>query len=156
KLIPNLIAEFGQDRRLIWNAIIQAFQQKKEGTQNGKVDASGNSGKPIAQVGPVTKETVTGKKRCPVCGIEIERTATKCINCDEYIDEYTRGAWKWFGWTGLKRKSLWDWLSLLIVPLVLAGGGFLLNNLQEQRVDAIEANRTNANNLQSYLDDMTT
>jgi hypothetical protein len=28
--------------------------------------------------------------------------------------------WKW---TGLAKRTLWDWLDLLIIPAVLAGGG---------------------------------
>jgi hypothetical protein len=46
-------------------------------------------------------------------------------------------------WTGLPRlkvppntqptKSLWDWLDLLIVPVVLATGGFLFNSLAPTR-----------------------
>jgi uncharacterized protein YjbI with pentapeptide repeats len=27
------------------------------------------------------------------------------------------------GWTGVDNKKLWDWLDLLIVPVVLTGGG---------------------------------
>lgn len=30
-------------------------------------------------------------------------------------------------------RTLWDWLSLLIVPIMLAVGGFWLNNLQKER-----------------------
>ena len=32
-----------------------------------------------------------------------------------------------WGWTGLSQKSLWDWLQLLIIPAVLAIGGYLFN-----------------------------
>ncbi|MDQ5828170.1 MAG: hypothetical protein M3441_29030 [Chloroflexota bacterium] len=28
-------------------------------------------------------------------------------------------------WTGLPKQTLWDWLDLLIVPAVLAVGGYL-------------------------------
>ena len=28
-------------------------------------------------------------------------------------------------WTGLSQKTLWDWLQLLIIPAVLAVGGYL-------------------------------
>jgi uncharacterized membrane protein len=30
-----------------------------------------------------------------------------------------------WNWTGLSRKTLWDWLQLLIIPAVLAVGGYL-------------------------------
>jgi ABC-type nickel/cobalt efflux system permease component RcnA len=31
-----------------------------------------------------------------------------------------------WGWTGVTEKKFWHWLELLIVPIVLSGGGFLL------------------------------
>jgi uncharacterized protein YjbI with pentapeptide repeats len=36
------------------------------------------------------------------------------------------------GWMGVADKTLWDWLQLLLVPLLLAGGGFLLNSRTQQ------------------------
>jgi len=30
-------------------------------------------------------------------------------------------------------KTLWDWLQLLIVPIILAIGGFWLNQMQKSR-----------------------
>jgi hypothetical protein len=38
--------------------------------------------------------------------------------------------WKW---TGVPKQTLWDWLSLLIVPAVLAVGGFLFTRSENQR-----------------------
>ncbi len=38
--------------------------------------------------------------------------------------------WKW---TGLPERTLWDWLSLLIVPLVLALGGYLFTRSENER-----------------------
>jgi uncharacterized protein YjbI with pentapeptide repeats len=38
----------------------------------------------------------------------------------------------WPGWMGVADKTLWDWMQLLIVPLLLAGGGFLLNSRAQQ------------------------
>src|SRR5260370_31262007 len=32
-----------------------------------------------------------------------------------------------WGWAGLSKKTLWDWLQLLIIPFVLAIGGYLFN-----------------------------
>jgi len=32
-----------------------------------------------------------------------------------------------WNWTGLSRKTLWDWLQLLIIPAVLAVGGSVIN-----------------------------
>jgi Pentapeptide repeats (8 copies) len=81
--------------------------------------------------------------------------------------------WKW---TGVPKQTFWDWLSLLIVPAVLAVGGFLftrsenqrtLRSAQEQREvdreiakDQAETDRTLADErrqddtLQAYLDGM--
>jgi uncharacterized protein YjbI with pentapeptide repeats len=35
-------------------------------------------------------------------------------------------------WIGVADKTLWDWMQLLIVPLMLAAGGFLLNSRTQQ------------------------
>lgn len=43
-------------------------------------------------------------------------------------------------WTGFQTKTLWDWMELLIIPIVLALGVFILNRSER----AIE--RENANN----------
>jgi uncharacterized protein YjbI with pentapeptide repeats len=64
-----------------------------------------------------------------------------------------------FDWTGFNGnnksgKTLWDWLQLLIVPLVLAIGGFSLSQMQK----TIEQRRTTDNQreaaLQAYIDKM--
>src|SRR5229473_508174 len=36
-------------------------------------------------------------------------------------------------WTGFFNRTLWDWLQLLIVPIMLAVGGFWLNQIQKDR-----------------------
>src|SRR6266852_6963521 len=49
--------------------------------------------------------------------------------------------WDWTGFNGYspptpqyqRGKTLWDWLQLLVVPLILAIGGFWLNQLQKSR-----------------------
>ena len=38
-----------------------------------------------------------------------------------------------YTWTGFLNKTLWDWLQLLIVPILLAIGGFWLNQIQKSR-----------------------
>src|SRR6266480_3014090 len=35
--------------------------------------------------------------------------------------------------TGFAGKTLWDWLQLLVVPILLAIGGFWLNQIQKSR-----------------------
>jgi uncharacterized protein YjbI with pentapeptide repeats len=57
-------------------------------------------------------------------------------------------------WSGFSDKTLWDWLQLLIVPLVLVIGGFLLTTLQDARQRAIEDQRAQDTALQAYLDQM--
>jgi hypothetical protein len=81
--------------------------------------------------------------------------------------------WKW---TGLPKRTAWDWLDLLIVPIVLAVGGYLFTRTENQRTlqssqeqrevdwaiakDQVETDRTLADErrqddtLQAYLDGM--
>lgn len=65
---------------------------------------------------------------------------------------FIRGYWVDWAWTGFggrpvdekyqEPRSLWDWLGLLIVPLVLAAGGLLFSRA-ERRNDREIANRRN-------------
>ncbi|MBX3085412.1 MAG: pentapeptide repeat-containing protein [Anaerolineae bacterium] len=41
-------------------------------------------------------------------------------------------------WSGLQGKTVWDWLELIIVPLVLAGGGLFLQRIESERVSRQE------------------
>jgi len=70
--------------------------------------------------------------------------------------------WKW---TGLPNKTLWDWLNLLIVPAVLALGGYFFTRSENRRTreDAdqqrsldreIAEERRQDEALQAYLDQM--
>jgi uncharacterized protein YjbI with pentapeptide repeats len=57
--------------------------------------------------------------------------------------------------TGAERaKTLWDWLDLLIVPLVLAGGALLFTWVTNRRERATETDRSREAALQGYLDRM--
>lgn len=49
-------------------------------------------------------------------------------------------------------KSLWNWLRLLVVPAVLAIGGYWLNRQQQARQFEVEERRAQDQALQSYLD----
>jgi hypothetical protein len=51
-------------------------------------------------------------------------------------------------------KPLWSWLQLLIVPAVLAIGGYWFNRQQQNREFAIAEQRTQDEVLQGYLDQM--
>jgi hypothetical protein len=68
-------------------------------------------------------------------------------------------------WTGFLKKNLWDWLQLLIIPVVLAIGGFWLNQIQKRREERITQGQKEVeqeiatdnqreNLLQTYLDKM--
>jgi Pentapeptide repeats (8 copies) len=49
-------------------------------------------------------------------------------------------------------KPLWDWLDLLIVPAVLAIGGYLFTRFENQRTQTIANQRSQDDTLQAYLD----
>src|SRR5215216_7111873 len=50
--------------------------------------------------------------------------------------------------------TLWDWIKLLVVPAVLAGGGLWFNQQQRAREQQIADARAQDEALQSYLDGM--
>ena len=51
--------------------------------------------------------------------------------------------WEWTGLTKPQQRTFWDWLSLLIVPIVLALGGYLFNRSESRRTkDDAERQRT--------------
>jgi hypothetical protein len=52
------------------------------------------------------------------------------------------------------QKTLWDWLALLVVPVVLAVGGFWFTVQQDARQQALEEQRAQDAALQAYLDKM--
>ena len=66
---------------------------------------------------------------------------------------------------GLRGKNLWDWLQLLIIPAVLAVGGYLFNytttradqrntQLRDQTEQAIASDNQREAALQAYIDSM--
>jgi uncharacterized protein YjbI with pentapeptide repeats len=69
-------------------------------------------------------------------------------------------------WVGVADKTLWDWMQLLIVPLILAGGGYLLNSRTQQyheelvqqyekeREEEAAIQRVQNEALRAYLDQM--
>jgi hypothetical protein len=61
---------------------------------------------------------------------------------------------KLWEWTKFGEKGLWDWLGLLIIPIVLALGGFWLSQAQDERQRATEAHRAQATALQAYITEM--
>jgi hypothetical protein len=92
-----------------------------------------------------------------MCREEIDPLARKCRHCGEFIAPRAgfRGWWQasWAEITG--DKTLWDFLSLLIVPVMLFGIGFWFNRAQSDRQDRVELDRTREAALQNYYDEMT-
>ena len=69
----------------------------------------------------------------------------------------------WPTWTGFRNKTVWDWLQLLIVPLVLAIITLAFTwqqDARQQRIEnqraesdrGLEEQRAQQDTLQSYLD----
>lgn len=56
--------------------------------------------------------------------------------------------------TGFEGKSLWDWMELFIIPLVLAIGAILLNRSERNTEREIATDRQQEAALQAYLDRM--
>src|SRR5262245_46064880 len=54
--------------------------------------------------------------------------------------------------TGFEKKTLWDWMQLLIIPLVLGIGAFFLNRSERQNEREIERDRQQEAALQGYID----
>src|SRR5438128_9059503 len=70
-----------------------------------------------------------------------------------------------WSWTGLHGRTLYDWLQLLIIPVVLAVGGYLFNytttkaeqrrtQLQDQTEREIASDNQREATLQAYIDNM--
>ena len=59
-----------------------------------------------------------------------------------------------WGWTGLSQKTLWDWLQLLIISLVLAAGALLFNLATTRTEQKIALDKQREDFLQTYLDRM--
>ena len=55
---------------------------------------------------------------------------------------------------GLTGKNLWDWLQLLIIPAVLAIGGYLFNFATSRTEREIASDRQREDALQAYIDNM--
>jgi uncharacterized protein YjbI with pentapeptide repeats len=56
----------------------------------------------------------------------------------------------------LHQKTLWDWLSLLIVPILLAGGGWWISHQSEQAQQRIADERYQQELFRGYLDQIST
>src|SRR5919112_578378 len=68
---------------------------------------------------------------------------------------YIFSEWEWTGLTQPKLRTFWDWLRLLIVPIVLALGGYLFTRSENRRTQQIEEQRAQETALQAYLEQIT-
>jgi uncharacterized protein YjbI with pentapeptide repeats len=59
-----------------------------------------------------------------------------------------------FKWSGFQKKSFWDWLQLLIIPLMLALGAFYLNSAADFRDYQIAQERKQQEILTDYFSKM--
>lgn len=62
--------------------------------------------------------------------------------------------WEWTGLTEPKLRTFWDWLKLLIVPIVLALGGYMFTRSEARREQHLADQRAQDEALQAYLDKM--
>jgi uncharacterized protein YjbI with pentapeptide repeats len=59
-----------------------------------------------------------------------------------------------WGWTGLGKKTLWDWMQLLIIPSALAIGAYLFNFSISRNEQKIASDKQREDALQAYFDRM--
>jgi uncharacterized protein YjbI with pentapeptide repeats len=60
-----------------------------------------------------------------------------------------------YPWTGFEQKTFWEWLELLIVPIVLTAAAYLYNNSHKNREHRIAEDNLQENELQTYFDHIT-
>ena len=74
-----------------------------------------------------------------------EVAAVAAIAAVAFITVAYRKRWRWTGFIGdelaaepkdRRPKTLWNWLDLLLVPVVLAAAGAVLNDAQSKREEA--------------------
>lgn len=59
-----------------------------------------------------------------------------------------------WSWTGLHGRTLYDWLQLLIIPAVLAVGGYLFNYTTSRNEQAITSDNQSEAAMKEYFDKM--
>jgi uncharacterized protein YjbI with pentapeptide repeats len=77
-------------------------------------------------------------------------TAIKALQTERLFQPF-KVLWQW---TGFGEKKLWDFLQLLIVPIVLAGAGFTLQEFAKQREQQAATDKSQQETLVKYLDQM--
>ncbi len=113
----------------------------------------------LKRLGIDQNKWTVGDRRIAHLGIGIGLAIVIIVVCG-----YVFG-WEWTGLTRPKQRTFWDWLSLLIVPIVLTLGGYLFTRSENRRTreDAdqqrsldreIADERRQDDMLQAYLDGM--
>lgn len=69
-----------------------------------------------------------------------------------FITVIVLGYWLKWGWTGLKGKTLWDWMQLLIIPAVLAIAGYIFTLTTSRNEHEIALDNQQEMVLQDYID----
>jgi uncharacterized protein YjbI with pentapeptide repeats len=90
-----------------------------------------------------------GDRRLAFLAIVIGQAIVIIAVCGYIFDE-----WEWTGLTKPHQRTFWDWLSLLIVPIVLALGGYLFTRSEARRAQDLANQRAQDEALQAYLDGM--
>jgi uncharacterized membrane protein len=57
-----------------------------------------------------------------------------------------------WNWTGLSQKTLWDWMQLLFIPVVLAIAGFWFNHRERKAAEFRAENERNAAELRAITE----
>lgn len=99
----------------------------------------------LKTVGIDPNKWTVGDRRIALLGIGIGLTIVIIAVCG-YV-------FRW-EWTGLAKQTFWDWLRLLIVPLVLALGGYLFTRSENRSTRVAAEQRAEDEALQAYLDQM--
>ncbi|MDX2239888.1 MAG: pentapeptide repeat-containing protein [Leptolyngbyaceae cyanobacterium bins.302] len=64
----------------------------------------------------------------------------------------------WVGqfWLRVRRKTAWDWMQLLIVPIILAGATWYLQDQAKRREDALKTDKERQETLNKYYEFIST
>lgn len=81
----------------------------------------------------------TETKPCPICGEMIHAAAKKCVRCGEFLEipKHPKGVWP--AWTGFNGRTLWEWLTILVIPIALTIAGMWFSRIEADRERSIEA-----------------
>jgi len=134
-------------------------QQPSKQTAEDRPETAGD--RLLKRLGIDPNKWTVGDHRLALLGVVIGLTIVIIAVCG-----YVFGSeWTWTGLTKPKLRTFWDWLSLLIVPVVLALGGYFFTRSENRRTreDAdrqrsldrqIADERRQDDMLQAYLDGM--